>query len=246
MAQPTAQLEIDFLPARYREQHRKRTLNLWRVIVVSMATALLVVGAGHQWSIRWQMQWELQAAHERYESQRAVSDQLGKLQESLHAAESRAQLLTFLDHPWPQSQLLSAALAPVPADMQVTSLHMVHEAVVPSAAESALPAVDPLAGTPEVEESPWVNDLRTLQKECGAMQVCLIIEGTVVSAAEVQAYLRGVRESQLIAGAEMQALETDAEGTTRFRVRLRIRPGLGIPGGPAVTVDAPLAKAGNP
>lgn len=245
MAQPNHQLDLDFLPARYREQHRHRRLNLWRIVVVTTATALLVVGAGHQWSVRWNLQWELAAAKQRFESQRALAEQLGQLQTDLNQAEAKAQLLAFLEHRWPLTQLLAATLNSVPAEMRITSLHLVREQVAPSTGASP-PNAELTPDQAPVEESPLLTDLHTLQKECDSNQACILLEGTVASAADVQNYLRGVRESELVVAAEIQALETDAEGKTTFRARLRMRPGLGQNGGVALAAETTAPEVAAP
>src|SRR5688572_30595525 len=96
--------EIDFLPARYREDRAQRKQEFWRLVVLGVYAGLLCLAAYTQRLQRHRIEGELKAADRMQASVVAQSDQLAALENELARTEAQAELYTFLRHPWPRTQ----------------------------------------------------------------------------------------------------------------------------------------------
>lgn len=223
--------EIDFLPARYREQHVRRRLNVWRLAVVVACGLLVAVGALHQWTVRWAVARELSAIQQRYEAQKDHILKVNMLEDGLHQVQAEARLLAYLAHPWPRTRLLAAVLEPLPQEIRLTDLRIARENIESEGPRSGdQPPPDP--NVPVEKPPAQTADLEALHKSCHSTVVVILIEGHVVSADALQKYLSAVADAPLLKSPELQSLASNDEGLTQFKVRIEVMPGIGQPGGP--------------
>ncbi len=226
-------LAIDFLPDRYREESTQRRVNLWRLAVVGMFVWLVVVGTLVQRQTRAKTAKRLAAVNRNYEFAQRRSANLGRLLVEQREAIAQAQLVNYLRHRWPRTQVLAVVLRPLPDAITLHELHLANEfttAQGPRADTTLGERNDEATDPPELAK----RDLRQLRQQVGAKAV-VTLEGTTSDAARLHDYLAAVAANPLVFQAELQNIEAgqgDHWSVARFRARIEMRPGYGEPGGP--------------
>lgn len=226
---------IDFLPDIYRQRAAALRARLWWGMLVVMFGMTLGATAIGQQLLRRSVQLQLDALEPRH---LASQEQVRKLSD-LHAKDQQegelAALITYLDHPWPRTQLLAEIVRPLPPTVRLTELSLVqNEQVAPvGEADAGAPA-----GTPEEEAAkklpPAVHDLTELRKLHDRRETIIEITGQVQDVAPLHGYVAALGRSPLVARARLKSIESAAaeEGqrTTRFTGAVLIRPCHGLPG----------------
>ncbi|MHB8899676.1 MAG: hypothetical protein ACYC6Y_13090 [Thermoguttaceae bacterium] len=224
--------EIDFLPADFKARHTRRHGRSWQAIVIAAAIGLLVVVAVGQ--SRTLHQIEAKVAQVEPERQMLLARQLEleQLRAEVAQREARAQLLAYMRHPWPRTQLLSAILASLPETIACEKIHISREAP----GGQALPQAVGDAGQEDLAKlQPAERDLRLLQGECDPAVVAIVLEGTTGDGIELHRYLNRLNRVPLLDKVELHSLEAttgDTQAKFRFEARITVRPGFGQPRGP--------------
>jgi hypothetical protein len=239
-------IDIDFLPASYREQTVHRQANVWRVLVGGVFAALIVCSFVFQQFLFRQAQWEFNDIQPQYEQTQALTRRLTEVQTTLKAANIEAELFTYLRHPWPRTRLLSTALAPLPDSVILRQVQIVREH---SATPEALGQRSFLKrpNDPDAPKlSPAQHDLNRLRDLSDPSPTVLILSGITTDTAALHHYLVTLGRATLFTKAELTSLQanhSERPGTWRFIARLAVRPGYGQPGGPAEpSGDKPLTQ----
>jgi hypothetical protein len=203
---------IDFLPAHYRERGRKRQSDLWRLLVAAMLGGIIVGSGLAVHRMRRQVEHEMISAECLGSGGTATVAKLTALQAELQPLRSQAELLTYLRHPWPRTQLLSAVLEPMPTTITLTRLHIVRETQDKTAPrQPPRPAGTPSpAGATANKDQMIPSDLDRLRAEGDSLQ--WIVFSRV----------------------ELGPVEGADNDQARFTARLTVRPGYGQQGGPAI------------
>jgi Tfp pilus assembly protein PilN len=230
--------EVDFLPASYRQQSVHRKANVWRLLIGGGFAAALVVSFVYQQLMYRHIAGQLDDLQPAFEQAQALSLRLAAIQTDLKTATYQAELFTYLRHPWPRTQLLSAALRRLPDCVTLSEIHIAH-----SQSTTNDPVANHLPNKSKDDAEakkldPAERDLRHLREEAAARDTSLVLSGITSDTAALERYLVALGEEKLFVKVEMTSLEANAEqrsGTWRFSARLRIRPGYGQPGGPEST-----------
>src|SRR5688500_5808847 len=109
--------DIDFLPARYREQYSQRRAQLWRLTVLALFVAGVGATAAGQYTLRRSARQHLEAVNPQHSAARAKSDQHTQLQQQLKDVQATTQLYAYLQHPWPRTQILAEVAERLPATL---------------------------------------------------------------------------------------------------------------------------------
>ena len=118
---------IDFLPAKYRELDEARRRRAWRVAVLVLFGTVVGASALFQYRMHRAAQNELVEAKAQLATAEAKHQQLGQLQAQLQQARDAAALVTYLQHPWPRTQILSEIVTRLPADIKLTEIRIAPE-----------------------------------------------------------------------------------------------------------------------
>jgi Tfp pilus assembly protein PilN len=241
--------DIDFLPEGYRQKTVRRKDWLWRVLVVVAFVALVAAATWIQQVRRRSAEARLALARQSEEAVNFQLQTLRGLQERLSALRQRAELIAYLHHPWPRTQILAEALLPLPDSVRLEELHVRQRpADEPTGRRGqryvpeSLPSERDLDGLP-----PAVADLKRISREGESQPVTVLLIGTTTDAERLLAYVGQMKKVRLFSDAELLTIESrpepgrDAE-SLQFRVRITVRPGIGQPGGPAES-DAPDVAA---
>ena len=228
--------EIDFLPAEYRRQHARRQQQPWRVLVVLVFLGILGAASFAQSRLRRRVESELDAIGPTRATATERQTQLVQLQTQLATSRARADLITYLRHPWPRTQLIRAVLAPLPEAVTLKTLRIDRQVAPGRQAVTQLSRVARESEQAELDRlGPAGRDLVRLRAECDETSIHVSIGGVASQSAAVHDYLSELGRANLFLKAELRSLEADPgenAGQLRFEAAIVVRPGYGQADGP--------------
>jgi hypothetical protein len=242
----TTNHEIDFLPASYREAGLKRKNTGLRVVAVVLFVALIGFAAVYQQHLRILSKRQLAEMMPLYDAAKLETQRLAQLQVRLHEASKRAELCTYLRHPWPKSQLLVAVTDQLPDEVELSSLEILREPLPHAEGEAPRTAEKPGEAS-AAKINPAQHDLQVLRDEWDHSRVVVVVCGSTANMAALHTYLEQLGQVPLFLKVEVGAFErvaSDAAGRMRFDARLIVRPGYGQPKGPMPAEDTLTAANG--
>jgi Tfp pilus assembly protein PilN len=227
---------LDFLPDSYRKREALRRARLWWAALVVIFGTAIGSAASAQYLMRLSVERELREIAPQFAESQIRVQELTALQAQVAAAGRSARLVTWLEHPWPTSQIMAEVVRPLPETIRLTEIHVVEE----TQERQAQPAAGPRrrGAKSEDEEGPKLSpaeaDFAQLQAEAENRQTVIRVNGVTRDVAAVHAYVGAVGQSPLFASAEIKSLETlpDENQTNRttFLLRITVKPGHGQPG----------------
>ena len=241
---------IDFLPTAYRERNALRDARAWWGIVVLVFGTVILATASVQFTWRRSVERDLEAIQTEYMAASQRDMELARLQKQIQAASEAAGLYTYLQHPWPRSQILATIAGPIPESIQLHEIHLGEEAI--TVAEADAPASSRRRTSSKDKDAPKLppaqQDLAALRKECDARRTVVSLSGVAEDVQQLHAYVAELGKAPIVAHAQLRSLEAVSSGDspdsalsngessplrgTRFSVHLAIKPGYGQPGGP--------------
>jgi Tfp pilus assembly protein PilN len=212
-----------------------------------MALVSLLVGAGFaQHRENRRIEAALQAIEPDYQAALEQMEHISSLQTRLAQISSDAELLAYLRHPWPRTQLLGALVEPLPDEITLSQVQ------IRRAAPQARAGGRPTRGEAQAEEkqraglAPAARDLAELRDALDSAPIVVTVSGIARQSGPLHRYLGRLGEHPLIAKADLQGienLENDGEPTLQFEATLQVRPGCGQPGGPTATEAEPVSTS---
>lgn len=234
---------IDFLPDIYRKREALRIARVWWAIVVLVFGGAIGSSSIAQVWLRYSLQKQFDELTPTYTAAQAQVRELADLQAQIVKSAQEASLFTYLEHPWPRTQLLAEIVRPLPDVIRMNQLY-IREEELPREA----PQAGPRRQTPEEEAAARLQhaeqDLTRLQEETDHRQTVMELDGQTTNVARLHEYLGELSRSPLIEAANIKSLEAAPEhqrGQTQFTLRLVVRPGFGQRGneGPGATSALP-------
>jgi Tfp pilus assembly protein PilN len=226
--------DIDFLPASYYEVGLQRKHATLRVVVVVVFLSLVIFAAIYQQFLRSWTNQQLTDLLPQLDLAKQETQHLAELQQSLQTAEKRADLFTYLRHPWPRSQILATLAEPLPDEIVLTEISILREPLpVANLAASQLAAKP--GETALAKLDPAERDLLALREWCDRTQIVVKCSGLTDDPVSLHHYLEQLSHDSLLSKVEVGSVErvsADSNGRIRFTARLLVRPGYGQPNGP--------------
>ena len=233
---------IDFLPQRYREAKIKRSAGAWRLGVAFALAGMLLSTLYFQQRNLWAAQRDLAKVDILHEAARTLASQLAEEQSKFPSIDQEAELLTYLRHRWPRTQILHAVSSAMPESVQMSSLNIDFELPELRGGENLQTGKeDPVDKNPSA-----ARDLKRLREELDGGRWVVSVAGTSSDLAELHAYLNLLERQTLFSKVELVSIESpqSADQTdSRFHVRLVLRPGYGQPGGPIIEAQPEREEA---
>ena len=227
---------IDFLPDIYKQRAELRKARIWWGIVVVVFSTAIGASALSQWALRRSIELEIAQIQPKSAEAKQHVLRLGEMQLQLRKAGEMAGLVTYLEAPWPRTQIVAQLMRPMPASIQVTQLAIMEEELPAVAADEALPRRRGNRRNDEKAQKrpPAVEDLEQLRRDHDRRQTVVEVKGQVQDVALLHAYVASLGKSPLVAQAQIKSLEV-APGDlpnpqTQFMLRVVIRPNYGQPG----------------
>jgi Tfp pilus assembly protein PilN len=223
---------IDFLPDIYRQRAALKRARWWWAGVVILFGTAISASAMAQALLRHTLYAELDALTPQYALATTQVQELTGLQTQIARAGHEASLYTFLENPWPRTQLLAEIVRPLPENVRLTQIH-IGEEEQGKAAQTAGPR-SKAEEDAAAKALPPEQDLAKLQDEVERRRTIIELDGTTPDVPRLHEYVANIAGSPLIAGANIKSLEAGTatqEGRTRFTLRLVVRPGYCQTGG---------------
>lgn len=243
--------DIDFLPLEYHQKSAERRQRPWRTVVVLGFAALVGAATMLDLQRRQRLRNDLEAIQPLHEKAIAQMARLADLQVQVRSARAESDLYTYLRHPWPRTQILSALLAPLPDEIVIEELTIHQERAANRETTSPTSKPEPRRPDPKAEEAELARlpaaarDLKRLHAEYDARQSVAILTGQAAESAALHRYLGELGKNDLFRKVQLRSFETtqgERGPTLRFVAVITVRPGYGQPGGPTVGKQA-LAQA---
>jgi hypothetical protein len=253
----TALIDVDFLPAAYRQRSVNRRAYAWRVVAAAAMVAAFAGTALWQHNHHGRVRQALAEVEAQYTQASLQAAKLTEVGSQLQTQHKMAQLLTLLRHRWPRTQVLAVAMEQLPDSVTLIECHLGHE-VLPSTAPSAIAVPQPNAPPPD-QSTRRANDVQRLLREYNQRRYFLAISGHASDAATMHAYLARLGTSPLFAQVDLKSLENvpadQSQGKSSPTVHFEVRAVLRAPhdealqpegsAAPEQAIPSPLASRGN-
>src|SRR5690349_6277012 len=118
---------IDFLPDIYRQRDALRRARLWWGAVGLIFGGAIAAAATAQLCLRHSLQRQLADLAPEFDAAQALARELTTLQTQIARGRHEANLYTYIEHPWPRTQLLAEVVRPLPECMRLTQMHIGEE-----------------------------------------------------------------------------------------------------------------------
>lgn len=226
---------IDFLPESYRQRRLQRRAHVWEIGMVAMFGLIVAVTASVQLTHRWRIADLMKDADADHRAALEVQKTLADLQSQLAQKTRVAELYSYLEHPWPRTQILRTVNDCMDEGMSLTRL---------SVAREQGPSVAPTAENKEAKLSPAQQDLKRLQAEYDRRSTVITIAGFADDARQVHAFVDRLSASRLLDTVKLESVEIQEQSNERhivFRVRSNLKRTYGQIGGPRRPLQAPTA-----
>lgn len=226
--------QIDFLPEEYRSRRAARRWQFRRLLVLATVAALLMGGSFLLHLRQVQLEEQLEQLQPREISLAAQNKQLNTLRMHLRTARSMADLVGYLRHPWPRTQILTRVLAPLPESLFLDRIAIDRQPPEPQLHQHPGSRKDQESEKVRLATMPPASrDLERLRQECDQMQTIVHLKGFATEPTSLHQYLATLEKEDLFSKVELINLEkSDSGSLLRFQVRLIVRPGYGQAGGP--------------
>jgi hypothetical protein len=232
---------IDFLPDIYRQREAMRRARLWWAMVIVLFSSAIGASALAQGYLRHRLHEELTALTPEFAAAQAQVQELSKLQSQIQRAGHEASLYTFLESPWPRTQLLAEMIHPLPDAIRLGKMNLTDEEQAKNAVQ-----VGPRNTKAEEEAAAKASgpekDLAKLLEDVDRRRTTIEIDGYTTDVPRLLEYVGSVNRSSLVANATLKALEAGAgnqQGRSRFNMRVLVRPSY-CQGGDAATTPTTL------
>jgi Tfp pilus assembly protein PilN len=234
---------IDFLPQRYREAKINRSASAWRVVCVFLLAGLLLTASYFQSQHLRQAREDLARVDVLYAQAQAQAKAIAASQVKNAPATHEAELLTYLRHPWPRTQILNAILATAPESVFLNSLELRFDVPERAVAERGPETTAPPLKGPQ-------RDLKELRDRLDGGRWSVSLRGTAEDTADLHSYIAGLEQQPLFSKVQLLSIETHESASStecEFSAQITIRPGYGQPGGPEPTKldEASVAGVGR-
>jgi len=226
--------DVDFLPPEYRQNFARAKWYGRRLLLVTLVVTLVAVTAWNQQGRLRRLQADVADLEPARVAAVETKETLNALQNRLQVNRASAELITYLRHPWPLTQILAALLHPLPKEITFEELRIGREAL--AGPRSGL-IRSPANRKPEEKQTaglpPAVRDLKRLREECDPRETVVSLAGTTTESAALHQYLGELGRKDLFSKSQLHSLEVDQADPEKihFTASLVVEPGYGQPGG---------------
>lgn len=228
---------INFLPESFNHQRTLRHARHWWLGVGVLFGLIISAAASGQWVLRRSLEAQLRSIEPQYLLAQQQQAEIKQLTANKRQSEELAALYSYLEYPWPKTQLLSAISQPQPESIQLLSLNILEQA-------DALPAIrsgdgdtnHTTGGGDKTQEITPQSVLAELRGEHDRRRTILELSGEAENAKELHDYVDSLAKSPVFASASLKGLESTQGDSTKkvskFEIRVVVQPGHGQPGSP--------------
>ena len=242
--------QVDFLPIEYHQQHELRRQVSHRILTIVLVVGLVAALASWQSHSGRVARGELAELVPQYDRAVRQDQELSKLQGELQVAQAEAELITYLRHPWPRTQLLRAVVDPLPEAITLREVTIARDANRGAETMDRVPQLDRQAQEQALAKlPPAARDLKALREQFDRVQVVISLSGATTDDSAPHRYVAELGKNPLFVKADLVSLENaaaDREGKLEFKAVVVVRPGYGLSDGPAAPPENSVSQRQAP
>ena len=242
--------QIDFLPEVYRERMKLRRARVWWAIVMIIFGVAIGSTATAQYWLKRSVEQQYAELETQFIAAQEQVKRLAQLQTDNRTAGQWAGLVTYLEQPWPKSQLVAEVIRPLPDSLLLTELVIGEEETVRRAEEAGPRRRGPREEPTSAKTPPAQDDLDQLRRTHDLRRVVIEISGTTPDDAPLHEYVTQLGRSPLVAKARIKSFGRAATASVQtpknFTVQIEFRASHGQPElAPAGGSPDQLAQGGS-
>lgn len=218
--------QIDFLPARYREQDVRRRSRLWLLSILGFFVCVIAATYAVQSAFRKQAESQLAAVEFPHASAKATQEMYNRLQSRLSVAQASASLYAYLESSWPRTQIVLAVSRPLTDEITLTELTIAAEA---EQVDGGTGRTSRRRREPEAEQTsglPAKRDLDSLRQQLAKKRTVVRLSGTTTDDVALHRYISKLSGDRLFDKAELLSFESssaDDSAKAEFLLRVVVR-----------------------
>jgi Tfp pilus assembly protein PilN len=226
--------QIDFLPEVYRERMKLRRARVWWGIVVLIFGVAIGSTAAAQYWLKSSVEQQYAELETQFIAAQEQVKRLAQLQADNRTAGQWAGLVTYLEQPWPKSQLVVEVIRPLPESIILTELVIGEEETVRPVEEAGPRRRGPREVEPQATKIPPAQaDLDQIRRSHDLKRAVIEISGTAQDDAPLHEYVTQLGRSPLIAKARIKSFGRAATASVQtpksFTVQVEFRASHGQP-----------------
>ncbi|MBL8828125.1 MAG: hypothetical protein JNM18_14190, partial [Planctomycetaceae bacterium] len=200
-------------------------------VIVAFGGLVGAAGVG-QWLVQYRTRTDIQIAEIEYQAAKTAQQKLELAQKQLRDTSQEAELLTFLRHPWPRTQILRRVTSSLPNEVMIERLRIGRDENKPKEVLTVgvIKPTDSNGTKTTATSTPVEKDLKQLRDECDTRRVIVELTGYTSDLTALHVYLNQLASESLFAQAELTSIQSVEKGTERrsqFTARLVLAPGHG-------------------
>ena len=244
--------QIDFLPDVYRERMKLRRARVWWGLVMLIFGAAIGSTAAAQYWLRSSVEQQYAELETQFIAAQEQVKRLAQLQADNRTAGQWAGLVTYLEQPWPKSQLVAEVVRPLPDALLLTELVIGEEETVRQIEEAGPRRRGPReAEAASAKIPPAQADLDQIRRTHDLQRVVIEISGTTPDDAPLHEYVTQLGRSPLVAKAQIKSFGrrpgASIQTPKNFTVQIEFRASHGQPdSAPAAGSPDQLAQGASP
>lgn len=215
--------DINFLPVEYRRKSFDRKDQRRQALIVGVLFLSIGASYTYQRASNMNLASELDQARQLHRVTLEQFQELHAVESELRKLSTDAAALVYLEHPWPQTQVVTTVADRVPDSATLTQLRVVR---VPRASNQRRREDDVPAG-----QTAFARDETVLRERYDSAPYQLIITGVTSDHGELHQFVIALDKHSLIQRAELSNLDGIAENDGQFSFVLTcyLKPGYGVP-----------------
>ncbi|MHC2066832.1 hypothetical protein ACYFX5_05135 [Bremerella sp. T1] len=216
--------EIEFLPKKYREKRKRDTSHISRLLLLVVVAAGMSVMLLYQLASLHSVNHQLAEVEEHHERVSKLMQEVELKRIEVAQKRHHANLLTFLDHPFPKSQVIATIANPLPVEITITRIQL---ATPISQVKNSRPATEKGKAAPQGH--PMELDLKQLLGETSQRRCVIELEGTTDDTSCLYTFLAELHQADIVESAKIESIDpqvkADGREFSNFTAHIKIKRG---------------------
>ncbi len=230
---------VDFLPNDYHRQAADRRWQLWLAILLAIFAGVVGIVTALQHLERRSVQRRHDIVRIPFEQANAANERLAELKAQLAESSDVAEFYTYLQHPWPRTQILAALIENLPPEVtlsEVTILREQPEDDLNVQRGRRRPATVQKDDEKDPKPPSLRQILKQLRSEIDRAHTIVRVRGIATDNPTLHRSIADLSNSRLFTKVDLESLDSLQDdltpGASTFEIRLELLPGYGQPNGP--------------
>lgn len=216
--------EIEFLPKKYREKRKSHNFQVSRLLLIVLVVASMSAVVLYQLASLHAVNREVATLDQQHAKVMQLMQEVERRRAEVAVKRHHAKLLTFLDHPYPKSQVISAIANPLPTEITITRLQLTVE-------QTAVAGQKPVSekGKSAPQGHPMELDLKQLIDDAKSRHCTVEVEGTTDDTSCLYTFLASLHQAEIIESAKIESIDphqnSDGSEFSNFTAHVKVKRG---------------------